>query len=77
MVAAGSGPRGVTWLQPATVSMTPAASALARTDNRRGRDWNGMSGVLLGRRRFVIPGIAGTGATALRAWLPGRGRRRE
>jgi hypothetical protein len=62
MVAAGSGPSGVTWLQLATVSMTPAASAVAKINDRRGEGWEVMSWVLLGRRRFVIPGIPGADA---------------
>jgi hypothetical protein len=50
VLAAGSGPSGVTWLaQLATVSTMPAAaSTLARADDGRGGGWNGIVSVLPG-----------------------------
>src|SRR5271156_665471 len=61
LAGAGSGPRGGTWLQPATASMRPAAaSVLARTDS--GRGWHGMSSVLLGGHGAGIRGRCGLGA---------------
>src|ERR1039457_4184358 len=50
IVAPGSGPSGVRWLQLATVSMKPAASTLAAAAGRRGGGRNGMSWVLLSFR---------------------------
>ena len=51
----GSGPSGVTLLQPATARMRPAASALARTDSGPGGRRNGISLVLPRHISLVLP----------------------
>src|SRR2546430_1920073 len=61
-VAAASGPSGVSWPQPATVSMRPAASRPARTDAGCGRNSNG---IVLGPPQ---PGCGYSGGAGAAAW---------
>src|SRR6476646_11267858 len=61
-VAAASGPSGVRWLQPTTVSTRPAASILARTDAGRGRNSNDIV------RGPPHPGCGYSGGADVAAW---------